>query len=103
MRTAVVPQTSTVDYGRLRYPQEGPAVTRTVTYRNTGTQPVTLAVSGALTDERGVAAPAGMLTVAPASVEVPAGGTADVTVTLDPRTLGPTGLYSGQVLATATA
>ncbi|MEV0429516.1 S8 family serine peptidase [Micromonospora sp. NPDC050495] len=100
IRSAVVPATASVDFARLRLPQQGSPASRTMTYRNTGTQPVTLAVSASLTKPEGAAAPAGMLTASPASLEVPAGGTADVTVTLDP-TLGTAGLYSGQIVATA--
>lgn len=96
-RATVVSTSDNVDFGRLRYPQTGGPVTRTVTYRNTGSQNVTLALSAQL---KGAAVPAGMLTVAPASLEVPAGGTAQATVTLDPA-LGAAGTYSGAVTATA--
>src|SRR6266545_2566282 len=56
------------------WPHDKNPVTRTVTYRNTGTNPVTLAL-----DMR-TAAPAGMFTVSRRSVTVPAGGTAEVKV-----------------------
>ncbi|MEQ4301865.1 S8 family serine peptidase [Plantactinospora sp. B6F1] len=98
VRSTVVPTTSAADFGRLRYPQQGSA-SRTVTYRNTGSEPVTLALTAALANPDG-AAPAGMLTVTPSSVQVPAGGTADVTVALDTEK-GTAGLYSGQIVATA--
>ncbi|MFL6074797.1 MAG: S8 family serine peptidase [Mycobacteriales bacterium] len=99
-RAGVLPTTGKIDFGRLRYPQQGPPLTRTLSYRNSGDQPVTLALSATLRTESGAAAPAGMLAVEPDSVTVPAGGTADVTVTLDP-TAGTAGLYSGAVVATA--
>jgi hypothetical protein len=99
-RAGVLPTTGKIDFGRLRYPQQGPPLTRTLTYRNSADQPVTLALSATLRTESGTAAPAGMLAVSPASLTVPAGGTADVTVTLDP-TAGTAGLYSGAVVATA--
>jgi len=58
------------------WPHDKNPVTRTVTYRNTGTNPVTLAL-----DMR-TAAPAGMFTVSRRSVTVPAGGTAEVKVSI---------------------
>jgi hypothetical protein len=99
-RAAVVAGTVKVDFGRFRFPQTGPAVSRTVTYRNTGSTPVTLNLAATLEDPSGNAAPAGMLTVAPSTLDILAGATADATVTLDP-TLGPIGTYSGTITATA--
>ncbi len=96
----VYPSATNLDFGRLRWPQQGPPVTKTLTYRNTTDQPVTLSLSSDLRQTTGGAAPEGMLTVSPSSVEVPAGGGAEVSVTLDP-TRGDPALYSGAVRATA--
>ena len=99
-RAAVVPATTKVDFGRLRFPHTGPAIAEKVTYRNTGATAVTLNLGVGLRAPGGGAAPGGMATVSPATLEVPAGGTADATVTLDPAP-GPLGAYSGVVTATA--
>ncbi|GIF25502.1 subtilisin family serine protease [Actinoplanes tereljensis] len=67
-------------------------VTKTITYRNSGTAAVTLALS----------APAAPFTVAASTLTVPAGGTASTTVTAD--TSSPSlsdGLLSGYLVATA--
>ncbi len=89
-----------IDAGYFPYPQDDAVlVTRTVTYRNTGTSPVTLALAAEVTDEDGTAPAAGMVTLGASSVVVPAGGTADVAVTVDPAA-GDYGLYGGWLVAT---
>ncbi|MBX6721783.1 MAG: S8 family serine peptidase, partial [Dactylosporangium sp.] len=98
VRTTVLPSVK-VDFGRTQWPHDEAPVSRTVTYRNVGDEPVTLTLSTTLKTESGDRAPEGMLTVAPAVITVPPGGTADATVTLD-DTLGPVGLYTGAVTAT---
>ncbi|MEV6970415.1 S8 family serine peptidase [Hamadaea sp. NPDC051192] len=97
---SVVAATSQADFGRLRYPQNGPAVSRTVSYRNTGTTAVTLTLGVSLKTSAGEAAPAGMLQVSPSTLEIPAGGVGDAVLTLDP-TMGTPSAYSGAVTATA--
>ncbi|MEU4514035.1 S8 family serine peptidase [Nonomuraea wenchangensis] len=69
-------------------------VTRTVSYRNLGSTPVTLTL-----EVSAAGAPAGLFTVSATSVTVPASGTADVTVTVDGHGR-PVGSYSGQLTAT---
>ncbi|WP_371406186.1 S8 family serine peptidase [Kribbella sp. NBC_00662] len=71
--------------------------TRTVTYRNDSGAPVTLNLAAQVTnlDDK---QPATGFTV-PATVTVPANGTADVPVTLDPAKVGR-GQYSGWIVAT---
>lgn len=70
-------------------------VTKTVTYRNSGTEPVTFDLTAELRGPDGRAAPEGLLTVSPARVVVPAGGTTEVAVTADTSVGGPDGAYSG--------
>src|SRR5690606_7609366 len=65
---------------------------------NTGDQPVTLNLAATLATDRGDPVPAGTLS-APATVTVPAGGSAAVDVVLDAAAL-PHGRYSGAVVAT---
>ncbi|MDQ2584964.1 S8 family serine peptidase [Saccharothrix yanglingensis] len=70
-------------------------VTRTVTYRNSGRQPVTFDLTAELRGPDGRPAPAGLLTASPARVTVPAGGTAAVAVTADTRVGSLDGVFSG--------
>ncbi|MEQ4714781.1 S8 family serine peptidase [Nonomuraea sp. B19D2] len=80
-------------------PYTGQTLTRKVTFRNTGKEPVTLALS--MTLKRGDAQPpAGMATLTPSSLAVPAGGTASANLTIEP-TLGDPGWYEGRLTATA--
>ncbi|MEV0091355.1 S8 family serine peptidase [Streptomyces sp. NPDC050738] len=76
-----------------KWPNSGaqPA-TRTITYRNSGTSDVTLALS------LGTAGSAYSLSAS--SVSVPAGDTTDVTLTLDPSKVPAGTSFSGQVVAT---
>ncbi|GAA4620787.1 S8 family serine peptidase [Actinoallomurus vinaceus] len=75
------------------------ALTKQLSWTNTGAKPVTLKLAATLADRAGHAAKG--LSV-PASVTVPAGGSASAAVTLDPRGLTTAGGYSGVVTATAT-
>ncbi|MEV4389285.1 S8 family serine peptidase [Micromonospora sp. NPDC049580] len=94
-----VRQTISVDEGSVSFgEQEWPhtddtPVTKTLTYRNGGTTPVTLTVA--------VDGDADTFTVAATSLTVPAGGTATTTVTSDTRGEGPDGIRSARVVATA--
>ena len=90
-----------VRFGRHTYPHR--PVTDTVTYTNFSDQPLTLSLAASLSAFDGSPAPDGILTVEPAQVTVPAGGTAEVEVTLDGRVLDdddPFGPYRGAVRAT---
>ncbi|MEU4761867.1 S8 family serine peptidase [Actinosynnema sp. NPDC023794] len=73
-------------------------VTKTVTYRNSGPEPVTFDLTAELRGPNGAAAPAGLLTATPAKVTVPAGGTAAVAVTADTRVGTLDGVYSGALV-----
>jgi hypothetical protein len=100
-RQQVAAQPASLNIGLARWPHtDDPLVVRTVTYRNDGAGPVTLALTAslALADHR--TGPAGMIRVEPATLTVPAGGTADATVTVDTNGDGPDGKYSGAVTAT---
>jgi subtilisin family serine protease len=90
----VVATTANLDFGISEEGQDTPA-SKEVTYANSGDTAVTLALTTSLRAENS----ADSALTAPASVTVPAGGTATVTVTLDPTGLVK-GLYSGGVVAT---
>ncbi|WP_151772768.1 S8 family serine peptidase [Streptomyces abyssomicinicus] len=78
---------------------------RTLTLRNNATTDTVVTLAASAKDAGGAEVPAGTLAlsgsgVSEGRVTVPAGGTAEVTVTLDPNGL-KTGGYSGSVTATA--
>ncbi|WP_407705994.1 S8 family peptidase [Streptomyces yaizuensis] len=90
------------DFGLQRWPHhDDTPVTKRVTYRNTGTEPVTLDLTVETTGPGGSPAPAGFFALDTPRVTVPAGGTAAVGLTADTR-LGGTadGHYSAAVTAT---
>jgi hypothetical protein len=92
-----------VSAGVAQWPHEDDApIVKKVGYTNSGDAPVTLSVAANVAGPGG-AAPAGMITVSPASVTVPAGGQADVTVTIDTRVPAPDGVYTGALTATGGA
>ncbi|MFS8096901.1 S8 family serine peptidase [Lentzea alba] len=89
----VTANTGSLSMGRADWPHgDDEPIVRKVTYRNTGSEPVTLDLS---IDEQKPGA--GVFSVAPAQLTVPAGGTATATVTADTRVNVPDGLYSAVV------
>ncbi|MGY6019697.1 S8 family peptidase [Streptomyces spinosirectus] len=111
----IVPDRATFDFGLIDCTANAP-LSRTVKLRNTGATDATfrLDLSGNVFRGEGVRTggplPEGSVRLAASSVTVPAGGTADVTVVVDPRAMptgsgaghggDPAGSYSGQVEAT---
>ncbi|WP_176929812.1 S8 family serine peptidase [Lentzea albidocapillata] len=93
----LVVEPASLDLGVQEWPhQDDPKIVRELTYRNSGPEPVTLDMS---VDVRN--APAGMFTVSPAKLVVPAGSEAKATVTADTTVEAPDGTYIGAVLAGA--
>ncbi len=93
---------ASLSLGMVRWPyRDSDAITRTVTYTNHGTGPVTLTLAADVRHEDGSPAPDGMFTVTPASLTVQAGGRATATVTADVTTAGPSGALTGTVTASA--
>ncbi|MFJ4981431.1 S8 family peptidase [Streptomyces coeruleorubidus] len=92
---------SSVDFGTPDpWPHDDDTpVTRAVTYRNDGSRPVTLDLDATATGPSGKPAPTGMVTVSPARLTVPAGGTARARVTADTRFGSADGVHSGAVTA----
>nr|WP_055527958.1 S8 family serine peptidase [Streptomyces graminilatus] len=98
----VVAEPASVSFPLQQWPHtDDTPVTRKVTYRNTGTTDVTLNLSATTRNPQGRTAPAGFFTLGAKTVTVPAGGTADVDVTVNTK-LGGTvdGGYSAYVTAT---
>ena len=93
--------TANLNNGVAEYPHHDDApIVKPVTYVNSGTAPITLTLSPEVLDEDGRPAPAGMFTIDPARLTVPAGGQAVATVTTDTRVAAPPGVYGGVVTAT---
>ncbi|MFJ3195589.1 S8 family peptidase [Streptomyces griseoviridis] len=102
IKQTVIADPSSVDFGTQQWPHtDDTPVTKQVTYRNLGTEDVTLSLKATGTNPKGQAAPAGFFTLGATTVTVPAGGTASVGLTADTR-LGGTvdGGYSAYVTAT---
>ncbi|GGU22695.1 S8 family peptidase [Streptomyces daghestanicus] len=98
----VVADPVSLDFGTQQWPHtDDQPVAKRLTYRNLGTEDVTLKLSASALDPKGKAAPAGFFTLDADTVTVPAGGTASVGLTADTR-LGGTvdGAYSAYVTAT---
>ncbi|SDG68699.1 Serine protease, subtilisin family [Lentzea fradiae] len=82
--------------GSAQWPHDDDTpITRKLTYRNTGTSDVT--VDLAVTDVK--PAGDGLFSVSPAKLMIPAGGTADATVTADTRAQVPDGVHGAAVVA----
>jgi subtilisin family serine protease len=88
---------SGVGFGRVAHGSTQ-AVTKKLSWTNTGSSPVELRLSAAFTDHAGH--DPGAVQV-PASVTVPAGGSASAALTFDPSRLSTAGDYSGAVTAQA--
>ncbi|MEU0741641.1 S8 family peptidase [Streptomyces sp. NPDC006134] len=98
----VVADPVSVGFGVQQWPHtDDKPVTKQLTYRNLGTEDVTLTLSMTALDPKGRPAPAGFFKADADKVTVPAGGTASVGLTADTR-LGGTldGAYSAYVTAT---
>ncbi|QNE18951.1 S8 family serine peptidase [Kribbella qitaiheensis] len=87
---------ASLSFGLARWPHEDdPVQTKTIAYRNSADTPVTLDL-----ELRIAGNPAGLFTVSPQRLVVPAGGTAEATVTADTRSgTVPAGRFSGQLVA----
>ncbi|MEU4215233.1 S8 family serine peptidase [Actinoplanes sp. NPDC026623] len=93
VRQSVSVDEGSVSFGRQEWPHDDDApVTKTVTYRNGGTGPITLSLS--------LVGDTGTFSLAATSVTVPAGGTATTTVTADTHGPGTDGFKTGRVVAT---
>ncbi len=100
VKQPVVARQGVIDFGSFPYSEEArDPVVRTVTYVNTTSTPTDLALEVDVTDDTGAPAAAGMFTVPDDTVTVPANGTAEVQVTMDPD-IGVTRLYGGHLTAT---
>ncbi|SCE97795.1 Serine protease, subtilisin family [Micromonospora viridifaciens] len=95
---AALSQPLVASAGSVAFPSDEGSTTRTVTITNTGTAETTVNLAGTLA-RAGATTPSGLLTVTPATVTLPAGGSGEVTLTVN-STGTPTGTYSGALTAT---
>ena len=96
----LVSEPASVSFGRTLWPHDDDEpVTRELSWRNTGSQPLTVDLAIEATGPGGVPAPAGMFVLSTQRVVVPAGGTASATVTADTSIDSPDGHYTGRVVA----
>ncbi|WP_407560267.1 S8 family peptidase [Streptomyces sp. 184] len=98
---SVVSEPASLSFGKQEWPhQDDEPVSKTITYRNLGTEDVTLSLTATTVQPGGDAAPSGMFSMGTDVVTVPAGGTAQVPVTVDTRRGGDVdGVYSVFVTA----
>jgi hypothetical protein len=96
----VIAEPANINFGVQQWPHDDDQkVVREVTYRNPGTEPVTLDLSTDVKGPDGKPSPAGLFTVSPAKITIPAGGEAKATITADTRANAPDGAYSGAIVA----
>ncbi|MFJ7933272.1 S8 family serine peptidase [Sporosarcina sp. NPDC096371] len=89
-----------LDFGHYTWPHDGDdSVEKTVTYTNESDSPVTLELSTTFKDNNGSEAPDGLVTLSSNEVTVPAKGSADVFVTVDPESGVAGNRYQGQLSA----
>ncbi|MFJ7933271.1 S8 family serine peptidase [Sporosarcina sp. NPDC096371] len=92
--------TGALDFGFFDWPHEGDVpVEKTVTYTNEGDEPVTLDLSSTFTDNSKSETPEGLLKLSANQVTVPAKGSAEVIVTVDPESAVIGNRYQGQLSA----
>ena len=93
---AVTTAAGSLSLGTALWPHDDDKpITQKLTYRNSGTTPVTVDLSVAEVKP----AAAGLFSVSPAKLTIPAGGTADAMVTADTRASVPDAIYGAVVVA----
>ncbi|MCE6999853.1 S8 family serine peptidase [Saccharothrix sp. S26] len=98
--TAVTADPPSLALGLREWPHDDDTPTsKEFAVRNAGPQPVTLDLAVDAKGPGGTPAPAGVFTVSPATITVPAGGEAKATVTADTGAATADGAYSGTVVA----
>ncbi|MEV7872152.1 S8 family serine peptidase [Streptomyces sp. NPDC088124] len=100
LEQSVVTEQGPIGFGRQQWPHgDDKPVTQPLTYRNLGTEPVTLELSVDAFAVDGKPAAEGMFTVSPQRLTVPAGGEANASVTADTRAGSADGTFGGSVAA----
>ena len=98
---SVIAEPGSVSFGTALWPHhDDTPVTKTLTYRNLGDEPVTLQLAVTLMGPGGEPAPAAALKLSATTVTVPTAGAASVQATSNTNHSGPDGGYSGRITAT---
>lgn len=101
-RQAISAVPASLSLGATSFPHDDdPPIVRTVRYHNQSAEPITLSLTASLASLRSGAEPAGMIRVAPASLVVPAGGSAEAELTIETSVQADNDLYGGALLATS--
>ncbi|MER6592568.1 S8 family serine peptidase [Micromonospora purpureochromogenes] len=95
-----IQQTVTASPVSVAFERTTAAQQHTITYANSGSSALTLAVAHDAKDAEGAPAPAGLFSLSASSVTVPAGGTTTVTVTVQAGADLPDRYFGGAVTAT---
>ncbi|MFX0591741.1 S8 family serine peptidase [Melissospora conviva] len=91
-----------ISFGRTLWPHDDDEpITRELTYHNSGDTDLVLSLTAEVSGPGGAAAPDGLFRFGTDRLTVPAGGKAEVAVTVDTRVGGPDGRWSGRVVARA--
>ncbi|MGW3463614.1 S8 family serine peptidase [Streptomyces olivaceoviridis] len=102
IKQSVIAEQGPLSFGKQEWPHnDDKPVTKQLTYRNLGTEPVTLNLSVDAFSVNGKPAAEGMFTVSPQQLTVPAGGEASAAVTADTRAGSTDGTFGGSVSATS--
>ncbi|WP_103503805.1 MULTISPECIES: S8 family serine peptidase [unclassified Streptomyces] len=104
LEQSVTVEPNALAFGSVENPHGGAdPISREITYRNAGTEEITLALELSASAPDGGEAPEKLFRLAAPSVTVPAGGTATVEVVADPTVAGPdaAGHYSVVVVGSA--
>lgn len=98
----VVAEPGSLSMGVQLWPHDDdPLVTRTVAYHNASGEAVTVALATEVSTPYGDPVPPGMFTLSATTLDVPAGGTAQATLTVNTRGGVPIGYYTGRIRASA--
>jgi subtilisin family serine protease len=99
VKQALLPTPAILSFGVAEWPHDDDQpIVRNVAYRNTGSASVTVNLIALGNGPDGGPAPAGMFSVSPAQLTIPAGGSAEAVVTVTTRE-GADGTYSGRIVA----
>ena len=102
IKQTAIAKPASLNYGTQQWPHtDDKPVTKKVTYKNLGSEAITLDLTVQTTSPKGDPAPTGFFKLGAKTVKIPAGGTAAVDLTADTK-LGGTadGTYSAYVVAT---
>ena len=88
------------NFGASPFPHDDDVpISRTITYQSISDTDTTVSFLFEISDPNGNAVPQGMFTATPQTLTIPAGGSANVTMTVNTRIDAPNGTYAGELVA----